>query len=193
MTTNSPHEVTRLLEVWHQGDREALDQLIPLIEGELRRLAHRYMRRQQSGHTLQTTALVNEAYLRLVEQQDRHWQNREHFFAVAAQLMRNIVVDYARRRHAAKRGGQMRAVELDESALVSKERATEVIALDEALRALAEIDPRKSKVVELRYFGGLTFEQAATVLQISTVTARRDWRGAKAWLYRALTERGSTA
>lgn len=187
MTTNSPHEVTRLLEDWGQGDREALDRLIPLIEGELRLLAHRYMRRQHPDHTLQTTALVNEAYLRLVEQKERHWQNRDHFFAVAAQLMRNILVDYARRRHAAKRGGQMRAVTLDEAALVSEGRAAEVIALDEALHHLAEIDPRKSKVVELRYFGGLDFEQTAKVLNISPVTARRDWRGAKAWLYRALS------
>lgn len=190
---DSPHEVTRLLEDWNQGDKRALDQLIPLIEGELRQLARRYMRRQRSGHTLQTTALVNEAYLRLAGQQNRHWQNREHFFAVAAQLMRNILVDYARRRHAAKRGGEMRDVTLDESVMVSQERAIEVLALDEALRTLAEIDPRKSKIVELRYFGGLTFEQAAAVLDISPVTARRDWRGAKAWLYRALSEKGSLA
>lgn len=192
MTTVSLHEVTQLLEDWGQGDKRALDRLIPLIEGELRRLAHRHMRRQRSDHTLQTTALVNEAYLRLVENKDRQWQNREHFFAVAAQLMRNILVDYARRKSAAKRGGQMRNVSLDETALVAQGRAAEVLALDEALERLAEVDPRKSQVVELHYFGGLTFEQAAKVLNISTVTARRDWRGAKAWLYRALAE-GSTS
>jgi RNA polymerase sigma factor (TIGR02999 family) len=187
MTTPSPHEVTRLLEDWSRGDKAALDKLTPLVYEELHRLAHYYLSRERRDHTLQTTALVNEAYLRLVDQKSVVWQGRAHFFAVSAQLMRRLLVDHARRRHYAKRGGDARMVSLDEAAVMSRERAAEVIALDEALTDLATIDQRKSRVIELKYFGGLNFDEIAEVLKISPVTARRDWRSAKAWLYRTLS------
>ena len=189
MPTPSPQQVTQLLLSWSAGDHEALDQLIPLVDHELRRLAHRYMSRERPGHTLQTTALVNEAYLRLVDQSEVRWQNRAHFFAVSAQLMRHILVDYARQKRYAKRGGGARKVDLSEAATVSEERAAEVVALDEALSGLAEIDRRKSQVVELRYFGGLSLEEVAEVLQVAPITVRREWEAAKAWLYRELSNR----
>ena len=189
MPTPSPPQVTQLLLSWSEGDKAALDRLIPLVDHELRRLAHRYMRRERPGHTLQTTALVNEAYLRLIDQRQVQWQNRAHFFAVAAQLMRHILVDHAHKRSYAKRGGQARQVELSEAAIVSEERAAEVVALDEALSGLAGIDRRKSRVVELRFFGGLSIEEVAEVLQVAPITVRREWEAAKAWLYREMSNK----
>jgi RNA polymerase sigma-70 factor (ECF subfamily) len=186
MTTLSTESVTHLLLDWQQGDSAAFDKLTPLVYDELRRIAHRYMRLERNGHTLQTTALVNEAYIRLVGQQDVEWRNRAHFFAVVARIMRHVLIDHARRRQYAKRGGEAEQVPFDEASVMSNERAAELIALDEALDELARLDPRKSKVVELRYFGGFTIEEAADVLQASAMTVRRDWRAAKAWLYREL-------
>ena len=180
------HELTQLLIDWSNGDRAALDKLMPLIDTELRRLAHRYMNRERPGHTLQTTALVNEAFLRLVNRQNLHWQNRAHFFGIAAQLMRTILVDHARSHASAKRGGGARKLELDEAMVVSQQKASEVIALDDALKQLALLDPQQSRIVELRFFGGLTVEEAAEVLQISPATIKREWRTAKAWLYHEL-------
>ena len=186
MAQPSTHEVTQLLIDWRNGDRAALDKLMPLIHEELRRLAHHYMSRERSGHTLQTTALVNEAYLRLVNRKDVHWQNRAHFFAIAAQSMRNILVDHARGLAYAKRGGGARKTSLDEAMVVTQERAAEVVALDDALKELAAIDPQQSRIVELRFFGGLTVEEAAEVLSVSPATIKREWSTAKAWLYREL-------
>jgi RNA polymerase sigma-70 factor (ECF subfamily) len=186
MTTLSEQDVTELLLEWRQGDKCALDKLTPLVYEELRRIAHRYVQRERDGHTLQTTALVNEAYVRLVGGQDIEWQNRSHFFAVTAQVMRRILIDHARRRHYLKRGGEAQQVSFDDAALMSPERAAELVALDEALSELARLDARKSRVVELRYFGGLSLEETADVLEVSVMTVRRDWRAAKAWLYRAL-------
>ena len=180
------HEVSQLLIDWSNGDRAALDKLMPLIDEELRRLAHRYMRQERAGHTLQTTALVNEAFLRLVNRKNLQWQNRAHFFGIAAQLMRTILVDHARSHASAKRGGGARKLELNEALVVSQQKASEVIALDEALKQLALIDPRQSRIVELRFFGGLTVEEAAEVLNVSPVTIKREWRTAKAWLYHEL-------
>lgn len=185
----TPHEVTALLRRWKDGDRQALDQLAPLVYDELHRLAHRYICRERAGHTLQTTDLVNEAYLRLVEQSDVDWEGRAHFFAVSAQVMRHILVDYARQHAAAKRGGGYEKVELDGAAVVSRERAAELVALDEAMRALHETHSRQCKVVELRYFGGLNNREASAVLKVSEATVERDWRFAKAWLYRELRAR----
>jgi len=182
----SPNEVSQLLIDWSGGNKTALDQLIPLVDAELRRLAHQYMRQERPGHTLQTTALVNEAYLRLIDQRHVHWQNRAHFFGIAAQLMRRILIDHARSRRYAKRGGDAVRVSLDEAATVSQDRAAELIALDEALQNLAAIDARRSQVVELRFFGGLSIEETAEVLKISRNTAIRDWTMAKAWLYREI-------
>ena len=187
MTTLSQPNVTELLLEWQHGDKEALDRLTPLIYDELRRMAHRYVQRERAGHTLETTALVNEAYLRLIGQETVDWQNRAHFFAVTAQVMRHVLIDHARRRQFAKRGGEAQRIPLDEASVMSQERATELVALDEALENLAKIDPRKSRVVELRYFGGLSLQETADVLQISLMTARRDWRAAKAWLYKVVT------
>src|SRR5438046_4974610 len=183
----SQQEVTRLLEDWSGGDEDALEKLIPLIQPELRRLAHHYMSRERAGHTLQTTALLNEAYLRLVDNPKRDWQNRAHFTAVAAQLMRRIMVDRARERRSLKRGGDAMKVSLDEAALVSEQRAEELLAMDEALEKLAAQDPRKSQIVELRYFGGLTTEEIAAFLKISHRTVTREWGMARAWLESALT------
>ncbi|MBS1790613.1 MAG: sigma-70 family RNA polymerase sigma factor [Acidobacteria bacterium] len=182
------HEVTRLLAEWSNGDQLALDQLMRLVEGELRQMAHRYMARQNPGHTLQTTALINEAYLKLVGQSDKHFQNREHFFGVAASAMRHILVDYARSKQYGKRGGGAPVVSLDEALTVSEERAAELVALDDALKVLANFDARKAQVVELRFFGGLSVEETAKVLNISEITVMRDWSMAKSWLYRELSQ-----
>ena len=185
--TPSPQQVTQLLVAWGDGDGAALDQLMPLVHEELRRLAHHYMRGEGPGNTMQTSALVNEAYLRLVDQTNPHWHNRAHFFAISAKLMRQILVDYARKRRSRKRGGDVRQVSLDEEMIVSEERLANVVALDDALKSLAEIDPRKSQIVELRFFGGLSIEETAEVLQISPGTVMRDWTLAKAWLRREIT------
>jgi RNA polymerase sigma-70 factor (ECF subfamily) len=187
MTTLSKPNVTELLLEWRQGDSEALNQLTPLVYNELRRIAHRYVQREHNGgHTFETTALVNEAYLRLVGGEKIDWQNRAHFFAVTAQVMRHILIDHARRRRFLKRGGEARQVSLEEASAMTEVRAAELINLDEALDELAKLDPRKSRVVELRYFGGLSLEETADVLEISIMTVRRDWRAAKAWLYKAV-------
>jgi RNA polymerase sigma factor (TIGR02999 family) len=185
----SPQQISQLLVAWSNGDQAALDQLMPLVYGELRKMARRYMRGQPAGHTLQTTALIHEAYLKLVGQQEKRWRNRAHFFGVAAQAMRHILVDYARSGQAAKRGGEARGVSLDETALVTQDRAAELVALDDALNDLAELAPRQSRVVELRYFGGLSVEETAEVMKVSPETIMRDWRMAKTWLLRQL-ERG---
>jgi RNA polymerase sigma factor (TIGR02999 family) len=181
-----PGEVSQLLVAWNKGDGAALNRLMPLVYEELRRMARRHMGRQQPGGTLQTTALINEAYVRLVGQPAKKWQNRSHFFAVGAQAMRHILVDYARSRQSAKRGGGVRPVSLDEAMLVTDERGTDLVALDDALTELAALHPRQSRVVECRFFGGLTAEETAEVLQVSPDTVMRDWRMAKAWLHRAL-------
>jgi len=190
MTTPSQHEVTQLLLAWSDGDREALDQLIPLVYDHLRQLARRYMRRERPGHTLQTTALVNEVYLRLIDQRQARFENRAHFFAIAAQLMRRIVVDHARTQHRAKRGGGAERLSLDEAALLSPLQSAEVLALDEALQSLAEVDKRKGRVIEMRYFGGLSVEETAAVLGVSENTVIRDWALAKAWLRREMDGEG---
>jgi RNA polymerase sigma factor (TIGR02999 family) len=181
------NEVSVLLDDWTRGDQLAKDKLIPLVYDQLRRLAQRQLDLERPGHTLQATALVNEAYLLLVDQQDVRWQNRAHFFALAAHMMRHILVDYARRRQRAKRGGGAQHVALDEALIVSGERTAELVELDDALKELAEIDPRKSQVVELRYFAGLSAEEIAEVLNVSSVTVTRDWTAARAWLYRAVS------
>jgi RNA polymerase sigma-70 factor (ECF subfamily) len=186
----SQQRVTELLSKWSQGDQAALIELTPLIYEELRRLAHREMGVERSYHTLQTTALVNEAYLRLADQTNAQWQNRAHFFAVAARAMRRILVSYARSQRAQKRGGGAPKMELDEAALVSPEESQEIIDLHEALERLAALDSRKAQIVELKYFGGLNYDEMAEVLKISPVTVRRDWRFAKAWLYTQLQNAG---
>jgi RNA polymerase sigma-70 factor (ECF subfamily) len=182
----SPHRVTQLLEHWSHGDDAALAELTPLVYEDLRCLAHRHMGGERPDHTLQTTALVNEAYLRLADQTNPSWQNRAHFFAVAARAMRQILVNYAKSYRAQKRGGGALKVELDEVALISPEQTTEILDLHEALERLATLDSRKAHVVELKYFGGLKHDEIAEVLKISTVTVRRDWVFAKAWLYTEL-------
>lgn len=182
----SSQSVSQLLRRWSDGESEALDQLLPLVYGELRRMARRYMRQQPSGHTLQTTALIHEAYLRLIGQEEKHWENRAHFFGVAAQAMRHILVDYARARRTAKRGGEAQAISLDEAAIVSDERAAELVALDDALAELSRLSPRQCRVVELRYFGGLSVAETSEVLAVSSDTVTRDWNQAKAWLHREL-------
>jgi RNA polymerase sigma factor (TIGR02999 family) len=183
-----PEEMTRLLLDWSKGDQAALDKLLPLVNAELRQLARRYMRRESPGHTLQTSALVNEAYLRLIDQKHVQWQNRAHFFGIAAQLMRRILIDHARKAHYAKRGGGAIKVSLDEAAAVTEARAAELVAVDEALEKLTAMDARKGRIVELRFFGGLTEEETAEVMGISLPTVQREWRAAKAWLRRMLTE-----
>lgn len=188
MTSLTADNLTGLLIEWRQGDQAALNKLTPLVYDELRRIAHRYVQRERNGHTLGTTALVNEAYLRLAGQKKISWQNRTHFFAVTAQVMRHILIDHARRRHYAKHGGDVQRVSLAEAVLMSAERARELVALDEALDELARLDLRKGRVVELRYFGGLGLEETAEVLEISVMTVRRDWRAAKAWLFRRMKE-----
>ena len=183
MTHNSPDEVTGLLIDWSSGDQSALNKLLPLVESELHRLAHHYMKRERAGHTLQTTGLVNEAYLRLIGQKNVSWQNRAHFFGIAARLMRQILVDYARRRQFAKRGGNALQVSLDQAAIVADESSAEMIALDDALNALADFAPEQSRIVELKFFGGLTIEETAEVMKLSVDKIKRDWSMAKAWLY----------
>jgi RNA polymerase sigma factor (TIGR02999 family) len=186
-----PNQITELLAAWGKGDEIARDQLLPLVYDELHRLAHRYMKRESPGHTLQTSALVNEAFVRLVDQKNVQWQSRAHFFAIAAQMMRRILVDYARSRNYAKRGGGAHQVSLDEGLVVSDERTTEVVNVHEALERLAEFDGRKSQIVELRFFGGLSIEETAEVLAVSPGTVMRDWTLAKAWLRREMTTDGS--
>jgi RNA polymerase sigma factor (TIGR02999 family) len=186
MPTRSPEKVSQLLQEWSDGDRQALDKLVPVVYQELRRLAHHYMKRERVGHTLQTTAVVNEAYMRLVNYKRMHWKNRVHFFAVAAQVMRRILVEHARSRDYAKRGGGTQKVSLDDVAVVSGERSAEVIAVDDALTELETWDARKCRIVELRFFGGLTIEETAEALKISSTTVEREWRSAKAWLHRAI-------
>lgn len=186
--SSDSENVTRLLEDWSQGNHRALEELLPLIYNELRQLAHNFLYRERPGHTLQTTALVHEAYLKLIDQKDARWQNRSHFFAIAAQAMRRILIDSARRHAAMKRGGPQEKLSLDEVPNVSLEPNVKLLALDEALTALAEIDPEQSRIVELRYFGGLTIEETAEVMNSSPATVKREWAMARAWLHQALTD-----
>jgi len=186
MAKPSAEDITGLLVAWGGGDRAALDRLMPLVYQELRRLARRQMRRERPGDTLQTTALVNEAYLRLVDYERVRARDRSHFLAIAAQAMRRILIERARTRRSGRRGGDARRVPLDEAADLSDERAADLVALDDALHALAAIDPRKAQLVELRYFGGLTIEETAEVLGVSTPTVERDWRTARMWLHREI-------
>ena len=185
----SPKEVTRLLVAWSNGDQEAFDKLVPLVYDELHRRARRYLRKEQRGHVLQTTALVHEAYLRLIDARSLSWQNRAHFFAIASRLMRRILVDYARSRSYVRRGGEARHVQLEEASMLSHEKGPDLVALDDALQALATIDRRKSEVIELRFFGGLSVDETAEVLKVSADTVMRDWRLAKSWLLHELSPR----
>jgi RNA polymerase sigma factor (TIGR02999 family) len=180
--TESLNEVTQLLVAWGNGDQAALDQLMPLVYSELHRLAHRHIKKERPGHTLQTSALLNEAFLRLVDQSDVQWQGRAHFFSIAAQMMRRILVDYARSRRYAKRGGDAQQVSFEEELLVSRQLSADVLQLHDALNELATIDERKGKIVELKFFGGLSIEETAEVLGVSPGTVMRDWTLAKAWL-----------
>jgi len=190
---DSAGEITQLLQGWRNGDRKSLDALLPIVYKELRRLAHFQLRQERPDHTLQSSALVNEAYLRLVGLNAPRLEGRSHFFAIAAQQMRQILVDYARRHRARKRGGGVETLSLDDSAMLSpvKAKSLDVVALDDALQALAQIDERKAQVVELRFFGGLNFEETAEVLKISAVTASRDWSTARAWLHREMSREAS--
>lgn len=186
MTNPTSHEVTQLLLAWNDGDGEALEKLVPLVQAELHRLAHRYMGQERPGHQLQTSALVNEAYMRLIDWQNVKWQNRAHFFGVSAQLMRRILVDFARQRPRVQ-GESARHVALDEVLVVSADRSEDLVALDDALKTLAEMDERKSRIVELRFFGGLSVEETAEVMGLAPITIMREWNKAKAWLYRELS------
>lgn len=186
----NPREITELLVRWSKGSSTAFDDLVALIYPELRRLARRHMRQENPAHTLQTSALINEAYLRLVNQRDVAWQDRGHFFAVAAQVMRHILIDHARKHHVVRRGGGLQRVSLDETAVTSHERASEFVALDEALTKLAVVDARKSQIVEMKFFGGLTVEEVAEVMKLSPITIKREWRAAKAWLHLEITKPG---
>jgi len=185
--TAAPGQVTLLLNRWSEGDQTALEQLTPLVYEELHRLAHQHLRREGPGHILQTSALINEAYLRLVDQPRLRWENRNHFFGIAARLMRRILVDDARKRNAAKRGGSLIQVPLDEAASMADEQAANVSALDDALKILETIDARQGQIVELRFFGGLSIEETANVLQVSPGTVMRDWTFARAWLQNEMT------
>jgi RNA polymerase sigma factor (TIGR02999 family) len=185
-----PHRVTQLLQQWSHGDDSALTELTPLVYEELRRLAHRYMEGQRSDHTLQTTALVNEAYLRLADQTNPNWQSRAHFFAVAARAMRQILVSYARSQRSQKRGGGGARIELDEAAIISPEQSKEIVDLHEALERLSTLDTRKAQVVELKFFGGLNYDEIGEVLKVARVTVRRDWEFARLWLYTELHSEG---
>ena len=193
MPAPDSHEVTQLLLAWSDGDKTALDQLMPLVYGELRRLAKSHMRRERPGHTIQTTALIHEAYLRLIDADQVRVENRRSFFGVAARLMRQVLVDLARERHSQKRGGAAIQVSFDEALVISKQPDEGLLALDEALHALAQIDARKSQMVELRFFGGLSVEETAEALDVSVETVHRDWRLAKSWLLRRLREEKSNA
>jgi RNA polymerase sigma-70 factor (ECF subfamily) len=188
VATPSPKEVTQLLVDWSNGNKAALDQLMPLVYQELRRLASRYLRKERCDHTLQSTALVNEAYVRLADYSNLRWQDRAQFFVLASQLMRRILIDHARSHRYAKRWGGARKVSLDEAAVLSEERAADLVALDDALTSLAAVDPRKSQVVELRFFGGLNIEETAEVMKVSSMTVQREWRWAKAYLYREISK-----
>jgi len=185
--TQTPENVTQLLIGWSKGDKEALDKLLPLVYNELHRQAAAYLRRERAGHTLQTTALIHEAYVRLVDQKNVHWQNRAHFFGIAAQLMRRILVDHARTKKRVKRGGSDIRVSLSEVTIKAAARDLDIVALDEALERLALIDEQQSRIVELRFFSGLTVEETAEVLGISPATVKRDWSMAKAWLHREIS------
>ena len=191
MATLSAGNLTSLLIEWQEGDPTALDRLTPLVYDELRRIAHRYVRRERNGHTLETTALVNEAYVRLAGSKNIAWENRSHFFAATAQVMRHVLIDHARKRQYAKRGGDIQHVPLDDAiSQMTSQRADELIVLNEALNELARLDPRKARVVEMRYFAGLSLEETAEALNISLMTVRRDWRAAKAWLFRRMKDEG---
>jgi RNA polymerase sigma factor (TIGR02999 family) len=192
VTTTSPQEVTQLLAAWSDGDEAALEQLVPIIHAELRRLASHYLKRERPGHTLQTSALVNEAYLRLINWKTARFESRSHFFGVSAQLMRRILVDFARQRPRVQ-GRSVRHVSLDEALSVAAESNTDLVALDEALVQLAELDQRKARIIELRFFGGMSVEETADFLGISPATALREWRKAKAWLYRELSTQKENA
>jgi RNA polymerase sigma-70 factor, ECF subfamily len=184
----SPSEqITQLLQSWNQGDQAAIDKLVPLVYDELHRLARRYMADERPGHSLQTTALVNEAYLRLVDSARANWEGRTHFFGVCAQVMRRILVDWARSRQALKRGGDVRTLDFQEALAAAKQPGTDLVAIDDALKALAAIDPRKGQVVELRFFGGLSVKETAEFLKVSPETVQRDWKLAKSWLRRELS------
>lgn len=187
MNELSTHEVTQLLVAWNDGDQAALEQLIPLVHAELHRLARRYMGQERAGHQLQPTALVNEAYMRLIDWKNVEWKNRAHFFGVSAQLMRRILVDFARRRPRVA-GESANHVSLEEALVVTDGRTTDLVALDDALKSLAEVDERKSRIVELRFFGGLSNEETAEVLGVAEITVIREWNKAKAWLYRELSK-----
>ena len=188
----SPKSITQLLIEWRDGDEKALDRLMPLVYDELNRLAHRYMHRERPGHSFQTNDLVNEAYLRLVDHKGMRWQNRAHFYAVSAQAMRRILVDRARSRRSVKRGGGIQLVGLEQADTGPEKQAADLVALDDALTDLAAMDPRKAKVVEMRYFGGMSVQETAEALDVSTVTVMRDWSTAKAWLLRALSSDSQT-
>lgn len=185
--TNS-HEVTQLLISWSDGDKSALDKLMPLIYRSLQKIAHLHLNRERSSHTLQTTALVHEAYMKMIDQNSVHWKNRSHFFAIASQAMRRILIDYARRQIAEKRGGEGEKISLDDIDVASINPDQNLLALDEALNELEKIDPEQTRIIELRYFGGLTVDETAEVLQISPRTVAREWAMARAWLYRNLTD-----
>ena len=188
MSATSTHEITRLLLSWNDGDQMALDKLVPLVEAELRRLARTYMNRERAGHTLQTTALINEAYVRLIDSHSVQWQSRAHFYGIAAQVMRRVLVDSARKRNYRKRGGGSHQITFNETLAITPAEDPNVLALDEALNELARIDERKARVVEMRFFGGLSEKETAVALSVSPETARRDWRLAKSWLLRQLSQ-----
>lgn len=180
-------DVTRILQNWRDGDQSALDQLLPMVYQELRRLADQFLRREAPGHTLQATALVHEAYLRLIDQNQSNWQNRAHFFGVAANLMRQILIQHARAKHADKREGDRRKIYIDDAGAIGQDRPLDLIALDDALQTLAQVSPRQNQIVELRYFGGLSIEETAEVMDLSPATIKREWSMAKAWLLRELS------
>lgn len=192
MAHRPPNQITQLLQRWRDGNREALDALLPLVYEELRRLAHRHLRNERTEHTLQSSALVHEAYLRLLGQDFPHWEGRTHFFAIAAQLMRQILVDYARRHRASKRGSGVCMLTLGDVDALPQRKDVDVVALNDALNSLAEIDPRQSHVVELRFFAGLSLEETSEVMGIGTATVQRDWTAARAWLHREISRRSST-
>ena len=193
MTASSSHTVTQLLRAWRQGDAAALDRLVPVVYQKLRRLARHYMAGQRPGHTLQATALVNEAYMRLIDCEQVNWKDRAHFFAISARMMRRVLVEFARARQYQKRGAGARKTSLDEGVIASPQRGQDLVALDDALQALAAEYPRQAQVVELRFFGGLSVEETAEVLHVSAITVMRDWQLAKVWLARELKKRDSNA